>query len=489
MRISIKIKFSVFLAALLLLTVSILSLLVLKGIEKDQQMQYEEFLAQQARIANLYFVQSSLSETNMTPSDFLSAKGKEIAEQLGMLNGQLVSLYDNNGKKVGESIAKSKSNDFKEALSYALKNKVAYQVEGDSIYYMAPLKIRGEQIGVVQLYYSLARNHEFYSNIKTLFIYIGAIIFILSFFLGYLYFNSFAHGILRLKNIAEEIRQGQYNTEILERRDELGELSEGIYYMSRQIMKTIEDMESEQKKLILAVEKLSRLEKQQKQFIGNVTHEFKTPLTSIKAYIDLLEMYPDDSSLLETAKINIKNETNRLYSLVDKVLQLSALEKYEFEYAMEEIEVQDLILKVCSSLKGKIDKFGIELETNLIEAFIEGDRESMTIILVNLLDNAIKYNKTNGKIFVRSYIVDSKVCIEISDTGIGMPKEASLKIFEPFYTVDKNRSRQKGGIGLGLSLVKELVGKQKGSITLLKTGSEGSTFKMLFPASYEKYNK
>lgn len=486
MRVSIKIKFSVFLATLLLLTVSILSLLVLKGIEKDQQTQYEEFLAQQARIANLYFVQSSLTEINMTPKDFLSAKGKEIAGQLGMMNGQLVSLYDNNGKKVGESISKSNTNDLKDILSYALKNKVAYQVEGDSVYYMAPLKIRGEQVGVVQLHYSLIRNHEFYSNIKTLFIYIGATIFVLSFFLGYFYFNSFAHGILRLKNIAEEIQKGKYNTEILDRRDELGELSEGIYYMSRQIMKTIEDMESEQKKLTLAVEKLSNLEKQQKQFIGNVTHEFKTPLTSIKAYIDLLEMYPDDANLLETAKINIKNETNRLYNLVDKVLQLSALEKYEFEYNMEKIALKDLILKVCSSLKGKMDKFKIDLETNLIEAPIKADRESMAIILVNLLDNAIKYNKTNGKIFVRSYIVDSKVCIEIDDTGIGMPKEAELKIFEPFYTVDKNRSRQKGGIGLGLSLVKELVEKQKGSITLLKTGPEGSTFKMLFPVAYDK---
>ena len=481
-RISIKIKFSVFLAALLLLTVVLLSILVLDGIKKDQQVKYEEFLAQQARMANLYFIQLSLSESFMLPETFLNSGGNELAKQMSRVSGQLTVLYDKNGKKIGESVAGSRRSNVEKALTYALQNKIAYQVEGDSLYYLAPLTIGEEQVGVIQLYYSLAGNHQFYQYIRTLFIYIGAVVFIVSFILGYFYFNSFANGILKLKSMVDRIRSGQFDIEVPKRGDELGRLGEGIYDMSRQIVKTLEDMQAEQQKLTLAVTKLSQLEKQQKQFIGNVTHEFKTPLTSVKAYIDLLEMYPDDTELLEAATKNIKQETERLYEMVDMVLQLSALEKYDFEYKMERIDVSQIILHVCSSLKGKMDKFGIQLETELNEAFINADRENMIIILINLLDNAIKYNKAKGSVRIKSYVDNTNVIVEISDTGIGIPAEAELKIFKPFFTVDKNRSRQSGGAGLGLSLVKGIIEKQSGSVTLVETGPEGSTFRLCFPA-------
>lgn len=482
---SIKIKFSVFLAALLLLTVTILSILVLDGIKRDQQEQYETFLAQQARTANLYFLQSSLSEAFTIPEIFLTSKGNELAKQISGISGQLTVLYDNSGKKVGESVAESKTDNFKTTLSFALKNKISYQVEKDALYYFSPLTTGGKQVGVVQLNYSLAGELKFYNYIRRLFIYIGAGVFIFSFILGYFYFNSFANGILKLKNITDSIRTGQYSIEVPRRRDELGKLGEGIYDMSRQIVKTIGDMQMEQQKLTLAVAKLSELEQQQKQFIGNVTHEFKTPLTSVKAYIDLLEMYPEDMELMKTARETINQEIRRLYEMVDKVLKLSALEKYDFEYNMEKVDVREIILQVCSSLKGKIDKFGILLETELKEVFIEADRENMVIILVNLLDNAIKYNKPQGSILIKSYEEDSKVFIDISDTGIGMPVEAQSKIFEPFYTVDKNRSRESGGAGLGLSISKKLMEKHGGTAALVEMGPEGSTFRLCFPS----YNK
>jgi signal transduction histidine kinase len=128
-----------------------------------------------------------------------------------------------------------------------------------------------------------------------------------------------------------------------------------------------------------------------------------------------------------------------------------------------------------------MNKFGILLETELSEAYVEADKDCMTIILINLLDNAIKYNKTNGKIFVKNYIHNNHVFIEIIDTGIGIPKEAVTKIFDPFYTVDKNRSREYGGAGLGLSIAKKYTVVQGGSITLMKSDVNGTTFCISFP--------
>lgn len=483
MKISIKIKFSLFLAVLLLLVVSFLSLLVLRGIKNNQQNQYEQYLAGQAKTANTYFIQRILSEENKVPQTFLSVKGQEFAEQLELISGLTLVLYDRQGELVSKKVTDTESDNIKKTLGYALNNKTAYLMEGNSLYYLTPLKIGSDQVGVVQFYYSLAEHQAFYNNIRQLFIYIGAGLLVLSFFLGNVYYSSFATGIIKLDKMVDRIREGHYETTILKRRDEIGKLSQGIHAMSGQIMRTIQGMVAEQKKLKLAVDKLSQLDKQQKQFIGNVTHEFKTPLTSIKAYIDLLEMYPDDEKLLQTAIDNIKSETGRLYEMVDKVLQLSAMEKYDFELKFEKLAVKQAIESVLKGLKGRMDKFGINLNTELDEAYIEGDKDSLTIVLINLLDNAIKYNKTNGTIFIKTYVSFHQVYIEISDTGIGIPKELIHKVFEPFYMVDKNRARENGGAGLGLSLAKKHAKSMGGAIFLLNTGIEGTSFRVTFPAA------
>jgi signal transduction histidine kinase len=482
-KISIKIKFSLFLAVLLLLVVSFLSLLVLRGIKNNQQNQYEQYLAGQAKTANTYFIQRILSEENKVPQTFLSVKGQEFAEQLELISGLTLVLYDRQGELVSKKVTDTESDNIKKTLGYALNNKTAYLMEGNSLYYLTPLKIGSDQVGVVQFYYSLAEHQAFYNNIRQLFIYIGAGLLVLSFFLGNVYYSSFATGIIKLDKMVDRIREGHYETTILKRRDEIGKLSQGIHAMSGQIMRTIQGMVAEQKKLKLAVDKLSQLDKQQKQFIGNVTHEFKTPLTSIKAYIDLLEMYPDDEKLLQTAIDNIKSETGRLYEMVDKVLQLSAMEKYDFELKFEKLAVKQAIESVLKGLKGRMDKFGINLNTELDEAYIEGDKDSLTIVLINLLDNAIKYNKTNGTIFIKTYVSFHQVYIEISDTGIGIPKELIHKVFEPFYMVDKNRARENGGAGLGLSLAKKHAKSMGGAIFLLNTGIEGTSFRVTFPAA------
>ncbi|MGO4546099.1 ATP-binding protein [Paenibacillus sp. 2TAB23] len=481
MRISIKFKFSIFLAALLLLTVFILSLLVLEGIQKNQQLEVEQYLAQQGATANVYFIQTLMAESNKVPHTFLAEKGKDFAGQLELISGHSVVVYDLQGVIMNKDKSSMTSGSISKTLAFALKNKTAYLTDNDSLYYMTPLKTGNEQVGVVQFNYSLAKNLAFYNQIKKLFIYIGTGVFLLSFILAYFYFNSFASKIIRLNAAVDRIREGQFEIDTLARKDEIGELSEGIRDMSEQIMRTMRDKDQEREKLTMAVHKLSKLDQQQKQFIGSVTHEFKTPLTSIKAYIDLLHMYPDDEELLETAKTNINSETQRLYEMVEKVLQLASLEKYDFEFNKEKIDVQQAIEFVLNSLRGKLDKFGLRLETVLTEAYVEADKDCMTIVLINLLDNAIKYNKANGHILVISEIKDGRVIIEIADSGIGIPEEVVHKIFEPFYTVDKNRSRENGGAGLGLSLAKQYTELQGGSIALVRTDKTGTVFRISFP--------
>ncbi len=487
MKISIKIKFSIFLAVLLLATIFILGFLILRSIRLNQVDQYETYLSRQAATANAYFKQTMLSEANKVPQFFLNTQGVDFARQLELLTGQSVILYDRKGNVVSSESAQQAIKGISQTLAYALSGKTAYLAGQDDLYYLTPLTIENEQVGVIQIYYSLSAEKQFYREIKRTFAIAGSCIFVFSFLLGYFYFGFFANGIIKLELMVDRVREGHYDLPSLRRRDEIGRLSKGIQAMSHKIKATLQGMEEEQEKLKLAVNKLMLLDEQQKQFIGNVTHEFKTPLTSIKAYLDLMEMYPGDKELIDTSILTIKNETNRLYEMVYKVLQLSALEKYDFEYQPQKIEVKQQIQAILQSLRGKMSKFGITLETQLTEAYVKADKDSFILILINLLDNAIKYNKSNGKIYVRNYVDYHHVIIEIKDTGIGIPKESADRIFEPFYTVDKNRSRTSGGSSLGLSLVKKYMEKLGGSISLVHTDPNGTTFQVSFPNYPDKY--
>lgn len=486
MRISIKIKLSMFLTALLFLVVLLLSLFVLRGIKANQQDQYESYLARQGKTANTYFFQTLLMEANKSPGTFLENKGQDFAEKLELIIGLPVVLYNESGEIISKKPVLSNNESISETLKHALDKKTAYLTKDSSSYYMTPLLMGDDQVGVVQYNYSLTEYQVFYESIRHMFVVIGTAVFVLGLLLGNIYYNSFANNIISLDKTVDRIKDGHYDTSGMRSSDEIGRLSLGIHHMSQKIKETIHGMEEEQKKLRLAVDKLSRLDSQQKQFIGNVTHEFKTPLTSIKAYLDLLEMYPEDDGLLETSIINIKSETDRLYDMVEKVLQLSALDKYDFELNMEKLELNQELERILNSLRGKLDKFSIRLITELTEGYIKADKDSLTIILINLLDNAIKYNKANGMIAVKTYETGDEVHIEISDTGIGIPKDLVDKVFEPFYMVDKNRSREVGGAGLGLSLIKKNTELMGGRVKLLYSGEEGTSFRVTFPSVQER---
>lgn len=459
----------------------LLSLIVLNGIQNNQRVQYEQYLDQQAKIADVFFIQTILAQPNKSTQSFLKEEGTSFAAQLELISGLTVVLYDLEGNIVSQIKPQTESQNMNKILQIALENQTAYLTEGTKLYYFAPIKIGNEKIGVVRFNYSLLQYQEFYKQIRQLFIIVGMIVFLVSFLLAYFYFGTFANAIIRLEKQVGLIGEGNYDVTALKRNDELGRLSEGIKDMSVQIKQTLQDMRNEHEKLTLAIDKLSLLDQQQKQFIGNVTHEFKTPLTSIKAYLDLLEMYPEDSELIEKARESIQCENQKLYDMVVKVLDLSSLDKYEFEYRMECIEVQQVLLSVLNSLRGKFEKFDIQLKLELVEAYAKADKDSLMIVLMNLLDNAIKYNKPGGSIFVRNTIQEDSIIIEITDTGIGIAQDFASHIFEPFYTIDKNRSREQGGVGLGLSLAKKYVLVQGGTLDLVKSDQSGTTFRVTLP--------
>jgi two-component system, OmpR family, phosphate regulon sensor histidine kinase PhoR len=483
MRISIRTKSNLFLAGLLLLTVSMLSLLILSEIKKEQQRSYESQLSQQSKMANIYMYQSYALDNGLQNNVFLNSKGPELAKQISMLSGMRVILYDMEGTKVGNSFPMySDNSSITTTLPYALKNKIAYKVDGEFLYYLAPIISGVNQMAVVEFIYPLSENLDFIKHIIMIFVYTGSFVFILSYIIGYAYFNGIVSDILKLKKQVEDINiRGFKSVQMLSRSDELKDLEQGICFMDNRIQKNIKTMDIEHEKLKLAVENLNVLKHQQKVFIGNITHEFKTPLTIIRAYVDLIQMYDDDPKLMEDAKINISKETDRLLAMVENALNLSSLEKYDFASNAEPIEIKGLLQSVCDRIDVKAKKFELTMYCDFKETYIFADSESVNQIFINILDNAIKYNEPKGEIFVSNYIDEENVCIVIRDTGIGVAIESKDKIFLPFYRVDKEKSRETSGIGLGLALVKKLVELQNGNIELVDIKEKGTAIKVTFP--------
>jgi len=484
MRIGLRLRVSFMLALLLCAVLLVLSLLVLAGIRDDQRTRLERNLAQQADTANLLVYQEYLASDRGTPALFMEQRGQRIAVELGTQSGMAVTLYMADGTLAGTSLPIAPTADVSDALAYVDRGQSAYITLGDRLLYLAPLYGIEERLGTVQFHVSIAEQHAFYNRILRLFLTTGAVVLAISFLLGYLYVHRQVGAIARLNRAAGRIEQGDYlEAPPLKRRDELGDLARGIYKMSNGIASAVRLLTEEQRKLLSAIERLQELERQQKQFIGNISHELKTPLTAIRAYADLLGMYRDDPELLEEAQRQIGQEAGRLYELVDKALRLSASDVYDFETQAERVPIVPLLEETVRRLQGKAARLDVAIATRLTDGTVWADPELLRHMMLNLLDNAIKYNRPGGSVVVTNRVLphDGVMEIEFRDTGIGIPEDAAARIFEPFYTANDDRSRAHGGTGLGLTLVRTLAEKQLGSIRLASTGPGGSAFIVTLP--------
>jgi two-component system, OmpR family, phosphate regulon sensor histidine kinase PhoR len=485
-RFGLKWKAAVFLATLLATVLAVLSFLVLAGIRDDQSQRLESELAGETESADIRVRQTWLTSGSSDRIKFMEQNGQSLAVDLGAQSGMAVTLYYLNGTLAGTSHPFQPKVDVQDAFPYTAQGKSVYFTSGDLMLYLAPIyNANEEQVGTIQFRVSLAEQHAFYDRIRRLFWIAGVAVMAGGFLLGYGYVWRQAHVIDRLNWSAQQIGEGTYlSAPTVHRRDELGELAQAIFKMSGKISTSLRELNEEKSKLLEAIARLRELEQQQKLFIGNISHELKTPLTSILAYTDLLEMYRDDPALVEEARTKINREAERLYMLVEKALTLSSMDVYDFETHAEATPIRPLLQEAIERLQAKADQAGIELITKLQDGSVWADPENLMHMVMNLLDNAVKYNKLGGTVTLSNALDPDEphlMRITVQDTGRGIPAEAQERIFDPFFTVSSDRSRISGGTGLGLSLVRSLSEKQHGKVELTATGPDGSTFILTLP--------
>lgn len=235
--------------------------------------------------------------------------------------------------------------------------------------------------------------------------------------------------------------------------------------------------------LIEDITQIKKLEQIRSEFVSNVTHELKTPLTSIKGFVDTLKNGAiEDFDIAKHFLDIIDIEAERLYKLIQEILTLSEIETRDKDINMAEIQIDILINSVKKILQPLADKKGIKLEfvveSGMINLFCNKDR--IIQLLINLIENSIKYTEQG---YVKAEFKNNSniLVITIEDTGIGIPEQSIPRIFERFYRVDKGRSRKAGGTGLGLSIVKHIVILYNGKIEVQSKLGKGSIFKVDLP--------
>lgn len=333
------------------------------------------------------------------------------------------------------------------------------------LYAASPLISSGKVIGVIRTSVPITLLQQHLNILYKKIFNIGLITTLIAIFISYLFSGKIRKPLMILEESALRFAEGDFSSKVpIHSIKEIGGLAEAMNIMAS---------------------KLKLLENVRKDFVANVSHELKTPVTSIKGFIETLQDGAIENQDEAKHFLNIiSRHTNRLNAIIEDLLSLSRLEqnagisdkKLEksllypvLKSAIQLCEINAANKSIIINLDCQPDIYA-KLDTLLFEQAI-----------VNLIDNAIKYSNENKEISINALVAEKEILIKISDQGFGIPKEHIPRIFERFYRVDKARSRKAGGTGLGLSIVKHIINSHRGHIKVLSEINIGSTFVIYLP--------
>ena len=289
--------------------------------------------------------------------------------------------------------------------------------------------------------------------------------------ISYLLVINVVRPIKTMSKVAKEVNadpNSEARIKKLDRNDELAELANSINQMLDRMQSYIE---------------------QQKQFVGDVSHELRTPVAVIEGHLNMLERWgKDDPQILDESIKASLQEADRMKHLIQEMLDLTRAEQIDVQYPYEITNVNETVRRVVSDLAMVYPDFKIQLDEDDLPEDTEvqiyhGHLEQLLVILI---DNAIKYSTDRKQINVSAGVTKKEVSIMVQDFGEGISPEDQKKIFNSFYRVDKARTREKGGNGLGLSIAQKLVDSYKGEISVDSVVGQGGQFKMVFPVLSKK---
>ncbi|MBQ8052963.1 MAG: two-component sensor histidine kinase [Lachnospiraceae bacterium] len=232
--------------------------------------------------------------------------------------------------------------------------------------------------------------------------------------------------------------------------------------------------------------RMNALDESRQEFVSNVSHELKTPMTSMKVLADsLVQQENVPVEMYREFMIDIKNEVDRENQIITELLTLVRMDRKDSKLNVKECSVNKMVELILHRLRPIAQKRDIELTmVSMREVYAEIDEVKMIMVITNLVENAVKYNRDHGKVRVTINADPYNFYISVEDTGVGIPQDSLDKIYERFYRVDKSRSREVGGTGLGLSITKSIILQHHGAIDVQSILGEGTKFTVTIPLTY-----
>ncbi|MFD3155897.1 ATP-binding protein [Haloimpatiens sp. FM7330] len=475
MKSSIQYKILFSFSIVIFLVLASLIFVLQSTVDKNNEKVLNNEMIQTKKDLDVYLKQYFLINNMEANKTAFKVEGNNISQELSYKVGSNVVIYDKNGKIISDfanEYMKVDNSDLKRAIkgdiAYAINymdNKVivnlSYTVKGS----------KNDNIGIVR--YSKDYTQVYNSNENIIYIVkiFSISMFLLIFVISFIISKQITKPIIELTNKSVQISKGNLDVDInIKSKDEVGQLGDNFKHMVEKIKSQINIIKRDR-------DALKEITEQKKIFFDNVTHELKTPITTILGYGEILkENGFTDKEFFEKGVSCIISESERLNRMVVELLELSKATSQDFTYYFSNIDFTKLIKNTCEEMNIKAKKYNILIKC-LVEdnVILNGDNDKLKEMLVNILDNSIKYGNVNSTISVEMHKKNEVINLKIKDEGQGIPKEHLENIFQPFYRVSKKKSREKGSSGLGLAITKAIVEKHEGTIDIKSELGKGTT--------------
>ncbi|MEE4565661.1 HAMP domain-containing sensor histidine kinase [Paenibacillus polymyxa] len=419
--------------------------------------------------SNVYVRQAFLINHFSSNELYFGEIAREIATNLNHTTDSSIGVYTVEGKLLYAPDSSIFQQQMQSDLQQAIDGNTAYSITYDrhktTVLFSYPVVIDGSKVGILRFYKDFSSLYEQTGQIRQITLYIALAIFAAAFLFSYILSRHITIPLTRLTQASTEVKNGNLDIRLhFKRRDEIGRLAENFNDMIGQISRQIHIIEKDR-------DHLKQLHQQEKRFFDNITHELKTPLTSILGYAELIRLNGEkDRAFFDKGMNHIIEESRRLHAMVLKLLEVSR--KNIMLQELERVDIGLILQDVCESMMIRSQRYKKTIEYEINEELIMlADRDRIRQMFINLIDNAIKYSFPFSAVSVKAVRAEEKIRLIFSNPSDPIEAEHLSRLLQPFYPAHSD-SAEEGSVGLGLSIVKSIVEELAGSILITNEHNE-----------------